>query len=74
MRTKGKEVKTVKVMSEIIPAEMNGCLHYDGMGEGRDTSKIKKCKYTEHTLEHSKLHHIIWVIGYSYWIVRLSSL
>ena len=26
MRTKEKEVKTVKLISEIIPAEMNGCL------------------------------------------------
>ena len=40
MRTKEKEVKTVKLISEIIPAEMNGCLNYDGMGDGRDTNKI----------------------------------
>ena len=59
MRTKGKEGKTVKLISEIIPAEMNGCLHYDGMGEGRNTKKIKKCKYTVHTLEYSELHHIL---------------
>ena len=41
MRTKGKEVKTVKLISEIIPVEMNGCLHYDGMGKGRDTQNLK---------------------------------
>ena len=41
MRTKGKEVKTVKLISEIIPVEMNGCLHYDGMGKGRDIQNLK---------------------------------
>lgn len=59
MRIKGKEVKTAKLISEIIPAEVNGCLHYDGMGEGRDTNKIKKFKYSVHTLEYSELHHTL---------------
>ena len=30
----------VKVISEIIPAEMNGCLNQHGMGERRDTNTI----------------------------------
>ena len=64
MRTKEKEVKTVKLISETIPAEMNGCLNYDGMGEGRDTNKILKM------LIHSTYLRAFWVTSYSmsYWI------
>ena len=50
MRTKGKEGKTVKLISEIIPVEMNGCLHYDGMGEGRNTKKKFKNANTQYIL------------------------
>ena len=36
----GKEVMDIKVTSEIIPDEMNGCINQDRMEEGRDMNKI----------------------------------
>ena len=32
------------MISEIIPAEMKGCLNYHGMGEEKDANKIRKMK------------------------------
>ena len=59
---KGKRGNGCKVILEIIPAEMKGRLNQDGMGEGRDASKIRKLKI--HSMNFSAFtYYILLVTG-----------
>ena len=58
----GKRVNGCKVISEIIHAEMKGCLTQDGMGEERDADKIRKMKI--HSMNFSAFtYYILLVTG-----------